>query len=137
MSLRAALHGRVFWLLVLGFGLAYFSAAAIRVHFIPFLVERGVSSSTAAFATGAIGITQVAGRIIFAPLDHRFSSRVVVIGVFGLQALALVMLLIGRAPVLIGLFILLFGAAQGLRFLHAPLSLPSFMVVRTRGGFPA
>ena len=113
LSLRHALGGRVFWLLTLGFGLAGLSGAAIRVHFIPFLIGSGIDSSTAAFATGAIGITQVIGRVIFAPLDHRFSPRVMLIGVYALQAVALMVLLLGQTPPLIIVFILLFGASQG------------------------
>jgi MFS family permease len=112
-SFRSAMHSRVFWLLVLSFGLAYLSAAAIRVHFIPFLIGSGVDSSTAAFATGAIGIMQVAGRVLFVPLERRWSNSIMVIGVFALQAVATAILVIGQAPMMIGLFIILFGAAQG------------------------
>jgi MFS family permease len=113
LSLRAALSGRTFWLLTLGFGLIALSAAAIRVHFIPFLIETGVGSSVAAFATGAIGMMQVVGRVAFAPLDQRFSSRAIVVGIFGLHVLALSFLLIGQSAVGIGAFILVFGASQG------------------------
>jgi MFS family permease len=120
VALRVALSGRTFWLLTLAFGLISLSAAAIRVHFIPFLISAGVESSAAAFATGAIGIMQVMGRIIFAPLDHRFSTPVIVIGVFGLHMLAMSFLLIGHAALLIGGFIVLFGAAQGAVTLARP-----------------
>ncbi|HEX2620436.1 MAG TPA: MFS transporter, partial [Phototrophicaceae bacterium] len=120
VSLQTALQGRAFWLLTLGFGLASLSAAALRVHFIPFLIKAGIDSSTAAFTTGAIGIMQVTGRVIFAPLDHRYSGRVIIIGVFALQALAMGLLLIGQAPLQIGFFIILFGAAQGAATLARP-----------------
>ena len=120
VQFRDALRGRTFWLLTLSFGLISLSAAAIRVHFIPFLIETGIESSTAALATGGIGIMQVVGRVIFAPLDHRFSSRVIVIGVFGLQAVALSVLLMGQTGIIIGAFILLFGAAQGAVTLARP-----------------
>jgi MFS family permease len=117
---RAAVSGRTFWLLTLGFGLASLAGAAIRVHFIPFLIGSGVESSTAAFATGAIGITQVIGRVAFAPLDHRFSSRTIAVAVFGLQTLASALLLAGQSVFLIVGFILLFGAAQGAATLARP-----------------
>jgi len=120
VSLRAALHGRAFWLFTLAFGLISVSAAAIRVHFIPFLMGSGIDSSTAAFATGAIGIMQVVGRIIFAPLDQRFSTRSIVIGVFALHIVALSILLVGQSMILIGMFILIFGAAQGAVTLSRP-----------------
>ena len=111
---------RTFWLLTLGFGFASLSAAAIRVHFIPFLIHAGVDASTAAFAAGTIGIMQVAGRVIIAPLDHRFSSNAIIIGIFALQSVALAVLLGGQSPLLIGLFILIFGASQGAVTLARP-----------------
>ena len=120
VSLRNALRGRAFWLLTLGFGLAYLSAAAIRVHFIPFLINASVDPSSAALAAGTIGLMQVAGRVIFAPLDHRFSSNVIVIGIFALQAIAIGFLLVGLSPIMIGLFILVFGASQGATTLARP-----------------
>ncbi|MBZ0309082.1 MAG: MFS transporter, partial [Anaerolineae bacterium] len=120
LSLQVALRGRAFWLLTLGFGLASLSAAAVRVHFIPLLIGSGVNSSTAAFAAGTIGIMQVIGRVIFAPLDYRLSSRSIVIGIFALQALAIGVLLSGQTHLQIGLFILVFGAAQGAVTLARP-----------------
>lgn len=120
MSLHDALHSRTFWLFTLGFGLASLSAAAIRVHFIPFLIRAGVDASTAALAAGTIGIMQVAGRVIFAPLDHRFPSNVILIGIFALQSVALVLLLMGQSPLFIGVFILMFGASQGAATLARP-----------------
>ena len=120
VSLRGALQGRSFWLQTLGFGLASLSAAAIRVHFIPFLIHAGVNSSTAAFAAGTIGIMQVTGRVIFAPLDHRFSSTGIVIGIFALQSIGMLFLLTGQSIVVIGLFILIFGASQGAATLARP-----------------
>jgi MFS family permease len=120
VSLHAALHSRNFWLLTLGFGLASLSAAAIRVHFIPFLIYAGIDASTAALAAGTIGIMQVAGRVIFAPLDHRFSSNLIIIGIFALQSIAMVFLLLGQAPLVIGWFILIFGASQGAATLARP-----------------
>ncbi|MDX2139189.1 MAG: MFS transporter [Chloroflexota bacterium] len=120
LSFREALNGRVFWLLTLGFGLASLSATAIRVHFIPFLIGGGIDASSAAFATGAIGIMQVVGRAIFAPLDRRFSSSIVMTGVFVLQAAALAFLLFGQSALVLGAFILVFGAAQGAMTLSRP-----------------
>jgi MFS family permease len=120
VSFRNAVGNRVFWLLTLSFGFAALSAAAIRVHFIPFLIGSGIESTTAAFATGAIGIMQVAGRVVFAPLERRWSSTVIVIGIFALQSTAMMILLIGQAPWMLGLFIIIFGASQGAATLARP-----------------
>ncbi|MBL8134850.1 MAG: MFS transporter [Anaerolineae bacterium] len=120
VTFRKALTGRTFWLLTLGFGLFYLAAAALRVHFIPFLIGSGFDSSTAAYATGAIGIMQVGGRVVFAPLERRFSTRTMILLIFALQAAAQAVLLAGHAPLLIAAFILLFGAAQGAGTLVRP-----------------
>lgn len=119
-TLQAALKQRSFWLLIAAFSLSNLAAAAIRVHMIPFLIDTGIDASTAAFASGSIGLMQVAGRIIFAPLEMRFSSRVMVGGVFALQALALGILLLGSSVGLIVIFIVMFGASYGARTLARP-----------------
>jgi MFS family permease len=116
-TLEQALHSRAYWLLILAFCLALMSAAAIRVHFIPFLIDLGVGATFAATAAGSIGLMQVAGRVAFAPLDERLSSKTLLSGVFGLQAFAFVMLLFGPALIWIWLFIGLFGAAVGAKTL--------------------
>ena len=120
LSLSDALHSRFFWLLTLAFSFAYLSAGAIRVHFIPYLIDTGITASTAALASGAIGIMQVAGRVIFAPLDSRLSGRVMVGGVFGLQAAAIAVLLMGSSLFAVGVFIVVFGAAFGAKTLVRP-----------------
>jgi MFS family permease len=113
ISLSEVLHNRFFWLLTLAFCLSALTATAIRVHFIPFLIDSGVNASTAAFASGAIGLMQVVGRLIFAPLDSHVSGRVMVSGIFALEAVAIFILLLGPSLWIIGLFIMVFGAAYG------------------------
>lgn len=120
ISLRSAVSGRAFWLLTLAFGMISISAAAIRVHFIPFLIETGIDSSTAAFATGIIGVMQVVGRVIFAPMEQRYSIRGIIVWIFGLHVVSLSLLLFGETTALIGGFILIFGAAQGAVTLARP-----------------
>ncbi|MBZ0303505.1 MAG: MFS transporter, partial [Anaerolineae bacterium] len=76
ISLKQILHSRTFWLLAAGFSLSNLAADAIRVHFIPYLIDTGISASAAAWASGSIGVMQVLGRVLFAPLDMRLSNRV-------------------------------------------------------------
>jgi MFS family permease len=120
LSLSDALHSRFFWMLTLAFSLSYLSAAAIRVHFIPFLIEVGIDASTAAIASGSIGVMQVTGRVVFAPLDTRLSGRVMVAGIFAMQAAAMGLLLLGSSLIAVGLFILVFGTSYGARTLARP-----------------
>jgi MFS family permease len=121
IAFRQALNGRLFWLLVLGFGLASIGAAGIRVHFIPYLQSVGIDATLAAYTTGTIGFMQVVGRALFAPLERRFTSRDILVGVLVLQAMALGLLLFGASPLLLVVSIGIFGASQGMFTLSRPL----------------
>lgn len=113
MTLREVLRTRGFWLLALAFGLSSLSASAIRVHFIPYLTLVGVDSSAAAIATGIIGVTQVIGRLVFAPIERRVRIYMLVLVVFGVQAVSALALVLGSNLLTIGIFILCFGISQG------------------------
>ena len=93
----------------------------MRVHFIPLLISLDIHSSSAALASGAIGVMQVVGRVIYAPIETRFSSRTMVIGVLVVLVLSLTMLLFGTSPAWILLFIALFGMAVGTHTLVRPM----------------
>ena len=121
ISLPAALRSRFFWMMTLAFALSTLCISAMRVHFIPLLISIGIHPSAAALASGSIGIMQVIGRMIFAPIETRFSVRTMVIGVFILLTLSLTILLFGSAPLWIALFIVLFGMAVGTHTLTRPL----------------
>jgi MFS family permease len=112
-SLADALHSRFFWLLIAAFSLAGIAASAIRVHFIPLLIGSGIDARMAALASGSIGIMQVAGRLVFAPLESRFSARVMVCAVFALQAVAFAILLTGVTTLAAAVFIVVFGTSIG------------------------
>ncbi len=121
VSIGAVLRSRYFWLLTLAFSLSTLSISAVRVHFIPLLISVNIHPSSAALASGAIGVMQVIGRMIFAPVERRFSSKTMVVGVFVLLALSLPALLLGNAPLLILTFVALFGMAIGTHTLTRPL----------------
>lgn len=124
-SLSDALHSRYFWLLTASFSLIMLSSAAIRVHFIPFLIDSGIDPSTAAAASGSIGIMQVVGRVLFAPLESRLSNRALTVGIFALQVCAAALLIIGTSTAMIGLFIVLFGMSVGATTLARPTAIAS------------
>lgn len=118
MVVGEVLRGKVFWVIAGSFLLSTLAAQAIRVHIIPYLMEAGISATSAALASGAIGTMQVAGRLVFAPLDRRFSGRVMVFGVMALQVVAMLLLLGDAAsPVVLWLFVMVFGAAYGAKTL--------------------
>ncbi len=113
LSLSDALHSRFFWVLVVTFSLASFAAGAVRVHFIPLLIDSGINASTAALASGSIGLMQVMGRLLFAPADARVSGRIKLASIFALQAAAMVVLLTGASLGAVVIFVVVFGASYG------------------------
>jgi len=121
VNLQSVLKSRFFWILTIAFAISTLSMSAVRVHFIPLLVSFGINPSTAALASGSIGIMQVTGRVFFAPIERHFSSKSMVIGVFMLMTLSLFILLLGGSPLLIILFIALYGMAVGTHTLVRPL----------------
>lgn len=121
VNLRAVLRSRYFWLLTMAFSLSTLSISAVRIHFIPLLISVNIQPGSAALASGAIGVMQVVGRMIFAPVERRYSSRTMAIGVFALLTISLTILLLGSAPLLIALFVALFGMAIGTHTLTRPL----------------
>ena len=121
LSLSRVLRSRFFWILTCAFALSTVSAMSVRVHFIPLLMSLGIDARSATLASGSIGIMQVIGRMIFAPIERHFSSKTMVIGVFALLTVSLGILLLGSAPLLILLFVALFGMAFGTYTLTRPL----------------
>ena len=114
------LRGSVFWSLTAAFSLAMLGATAIRVHFVPFLLEQGVDDNLAAAGAGLIGAAQVLGRLVFAPVAGRVSLLWLTGLSLALQLLALLLLLLPGGDWRLWLFVLLFGAAVGSATLLRP-----------------
>ena len=113
VPLGAALRGPAFWLLAAAFFLGTLSQAAVYVHLVPYLAERGYTLGSAATLTGLIGASQVLGRVVVTFLEGRLPRDVVTAGIFALQAIALVVLIQSRSTLGVLLFVLPFGAASG------------------------
>jgi MFS family permease len=113
VPLGAALRGAAFWLLVAAFFLGTLSQAAVYVHLIPYLADRGYGLASAATLTGLIGASQVLGRVVVTLLEGRLPRDVVTAGIFALQAAALILLIASQGPLGVLAFVLPFGAASG------------------------
>ena len=104
-SARDVLRSRSFWLLSAAFFLATRAAIAVIVQGIPFLVERGYSASFCAFAIGLIGVSQIPGRLLFAPAARHLAEPWPTVLLFAMIA-AGILLVVGvdaRAAVLAGM----------------------------------
>ena len=112
---REIVRSRAFVLLVPAVALGTFSAFAVVVNQVPLLLERGLSTSTAAWALGLGGVGQVCGRLFYGRLDRALSVRARGVTILGLSALATALLAVVPGPT--GLLIavaMLAGAARGI-----------------------
>lgn len=114
VPLGAALRSRTFRWLAGAFMLSSAAFAAIGVHLLSYLAERGLPDAAAARAAGLIGLMQLPGRLLFAPLSVRIPPAWTTAGVFLLQALGLAALLTVPGLWGVGLFVLFFGMGQGM-----------------------
>ena len=113
VPLGEALRGPAFWLLAAALSLGTLSQAAVYVHLIPYLAEKGYGLGSAATLTGLVGASQVLGRVVVTLLEDRLPRDAVAAGIFALQAVALVVLIASSSPLGVLAFVLPFGAASG------------------------
>jgi MFS family permease len=110
----AAIRGTAFWALTLALFLAYFISMALVVHLIPYLTERGFSAAFAALAAGLLGAMQIPGRALMLPVERRIPRTALTTGVFALEALALLILLVAHSAAAVLIFVVCFGMVRGL-----------------------
>jgi MFS family permease len=111
---REIVRSRAFLLLVSAIALGTFSAFAVVVNQVPLLIERGLSTSDAAWALGLGGLGQVLGRLGYGRLTTALSVRMRAVVILALSAAAT--LLLGLLPgpeVLLIAAAMLAGAARG------------------------
>ena len=112
---HAWLRSPAFWLLAVSFTANSFVTAAVSVHVIALLGERGLAASEAVWLGALIGPMQFSGRL----MEFLFGKRLSATGVGTVTVLllpsSLVMLMIAGAslPILLA-FVLLYGAGLGL-----------------------
>ena len=109
------LRSRSFLALVAAFTLAAFGVYAVVVNLVPLLLDRGLSTATAAWALGLGGAGQVVGRLFYAPLTRRTTvrTRTVLVLLAGAAATAVLGALPGPAVALVAVSIVV-GAARGI-----------------------
>ncbi|HXD96503.1 MAG TPA: MFS transporter [Candidatus Acidoferrum sp.] len=133
MTLGQAARTLVFWVLAAAFFVSNFATAAVSVHLIPYLTDRGYSATVAASIIGWMGAMQVPGRMMFVPISVRLGARAMVASVFFGQAVGLgslpFILLIGTALP----FIVVMGASNGMSTLSRATSLAQIFGARHYG----
>lgn len=111
---NAVVRSWSFWLLTTAFMLNNGVFVAVGVHLIAYLVERGQPAAVAAGLAGLIGLMQLPGRLVFAPLGRWLPRRWLSAAVFGLQGAALLLLAgVPTGPGLVA-FVVLYGLSNGM-----------------------
>jgi MFS family permease len=113
-TLRQAMQGRTFWLLTATFTLYAFALSTVWAHLMPAFESRGLSQTEAVAVMVWFGPAQVAGRFAFLWLGRPLSHRGLGLMVLALFPLALMVFVLGRQPLVLVGFAVLFGVANGL-----------------------
>lgn len=113
-SLQQAFGHGSYWLLMGGFFVCGFQLAFITAHFPSYLVDKGISASTASWGLAMIGLFNIVGSYLSGPLSDRWSRKTVLALIYFLRAVVITLFLL--AP-LSGTTVLIFGAAMGVLWL--------------------
>jgi sugar phosphate permease len=117
---RDALATPTFWGLAFAFGLMLFCQIGVLVHELAFLAER-LGRQPAAWAVSATAAGSIVGRLAIGSFADRFRKKPLAVGLFLVQAAALLLftLVPGRAPLYAVAF--LFGSTIGNIFMMQSL----------------
>lgn len=120
---RHALRSATFWRLSGAYFLGSFSGIAMTVLSIPFLLQRGHGAGFAAFAVGLVGVSQIPGRLLFAPLAGLLPLAAATATLFGLIAVGIaVFVSIDTGPAVVAGLVLL-GMGNGMATLSRATSI--------------
>lgn len=126
--LRLALRQKVFWLLALSLLSQSAAVTSITFHIVPLLSERGLSTALVLLAIALIGPSQVAGRLLLLVLGRRASTALMgSITVIMLPLSLLALLLVEGQSVWLYVFVLLYGAGNGLMTIVRGASVVEFL----------
>jgi MFS family permease len=111
---RAVARSRPFVLLVAAIALGTFAAFAVVVNQVPLFIERGMTTTGAAWALGLGGVGQVLGRLGYGVLVRRVGVRLRAVLILGATAAATALLAVLPGPALLLVAAaMLAGAARG------------------------
>jgi predicted MFS family arabinose efflux permease len=113
-KLAQALKTPAFWLLAVCFTANILAFAALSVHLIPLLQEKGFSAEQAVWLAALVGPMQVGGRLLQFVFARNFSSTNVAFGALAVLPLGLIALVFVTHGMWLGLlFVACYGASNG------------------------
>lgn len=125
-TLRDAFGSRAFWALTTTFTAYTFVAGAMWAHMAPALAAKGLNERDALKVLVCIGPAQVAGRLVFMLLGHRFALRRLGLVTLMGMPIGCVLFALGESLAALLLFALLFGMANGVATLVRGGLLPDY-----------
>ena len=118
-----AFRSRAFRLLTFAYLLSAVTTLAVGIHLVSYLHERGLATAVGATVLGAVGLVQVAGRGVYMRLSSRRRALELATGVLAAKSVGLALLLVLPGPAGIGLFVVVYGAANGAATLTRAMTL--------------
>ena len=125
-------RSRAFWWIIVSFFLAPLAQMGVLQHQVPIIVDKGISQATAAGALGLIAGIGGLGKISFGRVSEMLPFQWAIVLCFGLQALAVFILLHFQSVAVIWIYVVIFGFAMGGLVVLMPLTVGQFFGL---GGF--
>jgi len=123
LTLRQGLARSAFWQLIFAFTLYMAVSAAVFLHFVPSLLDSGMSQSGAAARMSLLLLAAVPGKLLFGWLGDRIGTRLSLIGVLLSAAVALTYYASGLTALSLGIFLICFGLAYSAPLVLIPMAL--------------
>jgi sugar phosphate permease len=117
---------RELWLTGFAFGLFSFGIIGVITHEVPFIVDMGVPSTTAATALGLTGGIGVVGKLCFGYFADRISTKWVMLACSALQMAGVLILMRSTSLGMVWAFVIVFGFARGAVNTLRPLFIGEF-----------
>ena len=100
--------------LVAAFVGASLVSSGLAAHQVAYLRERGYTAAFAAAATGVLGAMQLPGRLLFGPLQRRWSRPTVTTAIFAASTLGLAVLAAFGGTASVWVFVVVYGMGRGM-----------------------
>ena len=112
-TVKEALATRAFWCVAVSQMFRMFVAVAVGAHFIPAMVDKGLTSAQGAAIFGLFGIITLPSRLLFGHFGDRWQKRFLAAGMHAAMGLSFIIYnLAGGTPLLV-VFAVLYGIAWG------------------------
>lgn len=132
-SRKSLLQSAWFQRVSIAYFLQMFVTAGISVHMIAYLLDQGVSSTTAAVIAGSVGISQTISRVLITIFERRVSVEAMTVGMFIMQMVAIMLLVFIPSGVAVYVAAALLGIPRGAVTLLKPAILLQHYAVQEFG----